>query len=819
MDKKIQTLKQKLNLEKKRSSSKKDAIYCKTSAQNTENSINININIKTEKFKHNNKGLKSANYKISTKSLKNNKSNNNYNNKSKDIQFKTIFLNTNINNNIYTTKYNNYSKPKKNLRIVLTEPDNKLKLSNSNIKLKSKNKDLMPYLPKVNKKLDLDNNIFELYPEISNEYQNLKKIWKEIGVTSSFMKNFEIINKNVNDNNKKDILEIIKSEVYQINQFKNEIIKTMKLIQKREEEINNIKNLDQKYSNLNIYLNFQNDSDSDTKNILENNKDIISEKNTLEKEIHKSLASVRLKGINVVSQIRKLKMKYSYLINIGKIDINYLNDKFGYDKNYLIKLISDLDFLSESNLKNLYHFSPKGQDPFLLSISGTSQKNLLSNTINSKNSKDNLDDFFTDFEDNELNSKEYFDINNNDNAYDNTYDNNNKKYKILPINKEIWNVVKKLVYYLSQEILFNMVKMEQDDMNNLSTHHINYENSSLNHNTINNTNSLNNNNINTKENSKRASKVIANLKSFDSNKYNKLFFNKTLVNNKSKNKKIIQRSDKMNLFLKLNKDIELFDKKLRGEKNINLDDNSDQYFKDIYNILHKDSKNIKEDNLFNSNDKEKEKNIKDMDNNSSKNNINNELKKLVIRTNTSDYFKEKKPEEKEKIPPIKIKTKRPTIIVEEKIEAKRQKELSIYNEVERRVNIEVEKKIKSITDTITSEMKQKLEINKKKLEEESQKIITEKKKLEKFLETQKNLRELEEQRRAKLALEREKKEELEEKRRMEKIKEMERERIKMRKEIEDKFMKEIERRFKEQEEKQKIWEKEEKIKREKLEKE
>ncbi len=164
MDKKIQTLKQKLNLEKKRSSSKKDAIYCKTSAQNTENSINININIKTEKFKHNNKGLKSANYKISTKSLKNNKSNNNYNNKSKDIQFKTIFLNTNINNNIYTTKYNNYSKPKKNLRIVLTEPDNKLKLSNSNIKLKSKNKDLMPDLPKVNKKLDLDNNIFELYP-------------------------------------------------------------------------------------------------------------------------------------------------------------------------------------------------------------------------------------------------------------------------------------------------------------------------------------------------------------------------------------------------------------------------------------------------------------------------------------------------------------------------------------------------------------------------------------------------------------------------------------------------------------------------------
>ena len=86
--------------------------------------------------------------------------------------------------------------------------------------------------------------------------------------------------------------------------------------------------------------------------------------------------------------------------------------------------------------------------------------------------------------------------------------------------------------------------------------------------------------------------------------------------------------------------------------------------------------------------------------------------------------------------------------------AKRKKEEYIYTEVERRVKIEVDKKIKLIEDSITSEMKQKMELNQKRLQAESKLIEEEKKKLEKFIETQKNLRLLDEQRRAKLVLER-----------------------------------------------------------------
>ena len=57
-------------------------------------------------------------------------------------------------------------------------------------------------------------------------------------------------------------------------------------------------------------------------------------------------------------------------MNIGKIDSNVLYESFGYDKDYLIKLINDLDFLKDSTLKELYYFSPKGEDPFLLSLTG-----------------------------------------------------------------------------------------------------------------------------------------------------------------------------------------------------------------------------------------------------------------------------------------------------------------------------------------------------------------------------------------------------------------------------------------------------------------
>ena len=88
--------------------------------------------------------------------------------------------------------------------------------------------------------------------------------------------------------------------------------------------------------------------------------------------------------------------------------------------------------------------------------------------------------------------------------------------------------------------------------------------------------------------------------------------------------------------MKLNKDIEFFEKKLRGEKIDDSDDKKD--FIDIFNLL---------------NEKPKKKEIKVINKNGMnfpKIGSNKSLKKLVIRTNTSDYFKEEeeKPKKKKK---------------------------------------------------------------------------------------------------------------------------------------------------------------------------
>ena len=718
------------NYKKTSNSFKKDIIYYKTLGQNFES----NEKMKKLINKPSNK-LTSAKYRQLIQHT-------NYSNN------KIRGLNMNLPNKIYLKtnekekKNKEKSKPSNyKLKLTLTD-NNKLRISHSNFKTQNNMKNindnftkkLSAELPlvqnKLNKKnIDKNNNkLFKEDSELNSEYQKLRQIWEETGVTKSFIKNFEKINNKINMDNSEDMQQIIKAEINQMTQFKNDIIKTVKLIEKREEEIKNIKNLDKKFSNFNIYLNFE--DESDTKNML-NTKDVMVNKNEIEDEIHKSLSALRIKGINVVNQIRKIKMKYSNFINIGKIDIDILNDKYGYDKNYLIQLINDLDFLKDSNLKHIYHFSEKGQDPFLLSLSSKSQKtNFLSNSI----SRETQNDFFTDLDEDELITKVE-----NDNKDNTTIIIGGKKYKTLPITKDIWSIVKKLMYYLSQEILFNMVKLEQEEMNNVSTHHQpDKEHSSLNctPNIIDKQN-INKEKNNNKDYIKNPSKAIANLKSMDSNKYNQLFFNKTLMNSKSNNeKRIIKKSEKMNIFLKLNKDIEFFEKKLRGEKIIDLEDNKDKDYIDIFNILHKKPKNNKNNNKQINNKKEKESNLPKIGNHE-------DIKKLVIRTNTNDYFKEKE-EEPEKEPPKK-KGKRPTIIVEEKMQAKKKKEESILTEVERRIKIEVDKKIKLIEDSIIKEMNQKMEINQKRLQKESKLIEEEKKKLEKFLETQKNLRIIEEQ--------------------------------------------------------------------------
>ena len=203
--------------------------------------------------------------------------------------------------------------------------------------------------------------IYEADNELAEEYDKLRKIWKEAGVTDIYMDNFETVTNNKN-NTKKEILQYLKNEESQMIKFKEEMVKIVSEIIKRENDIKNINELNKKYLDIKTKINLN--SIEDTKMNLYK-----EEKLKLEEEIERCLTYLRLHGINVVAAFKKFNMRYEHLLNAGKVDLDFLKNKYGFDKNYLMKLKTDLDFLKDTEIGEIYQFSLKGKDPFLINLS------------------------------------------------------------------------------------------------------------------------------------------------------------------------------------------------------------------------------------------------------------------------------------------------------------------------------------------------------------------------------------------------------------------------------------------------------------------
>ena len=91
--------------------------------------------------------------------------------------------------------------------------------------------------------------------DLAEEYEKLRKIWKNVGVSDIYIDNFEAIVNNEN-NSKEEILSILKNEEKQMIKFKEDIIKVVAEIMKRENDIKKINEINQRYLeiNTNIYL-------------------------------------------------------------------------------------------------------------------------------------------------------------------------------------------------------------------------------------------------------------------------------------------------------------------------------------------------------------------------------------------------------------------------------------------------------------------------------------------------------------------------------------------------------------------------------------
>ena len=293
--------------------------------------------------------------------------------------------------------------------------------------------------------------LYEEDNELAEQYEKLRTIWKEAGVTDVYIDNFETVTNNQN-NTREEILQSLKNEQLQMIKFKEDVLKLVSEIMKRENDIKTIIELNKRYlnvkTNMNIFpkrniknnnyfkekeeINNENNEDLSKEIENEKRKELEEEKNKIEEEIERCLHYLRLHGINVVAAIRKFNMKYENLLNAGKVDLDFLKKTYGYDNNYLMKLKTDLDFLKNTDIGDLYHFSQKGKDPFLISISIEVP------------------------------------VDKNDKTYE------KYKFKILPISEDMAKLIKLYNHLLNEVEIFTLMKNNNYSASNTYTNNISH---------------------------------------------------------------------------------------------------------------------------------------------------------------------------------------------------------------------------------------------------------------------------------------------------------------------------------------------------------
>ena len=171
------------------------------------------------------------------------------------IQIRLNSANNSIKKNKKFSQDKKYSKAKSYLYLSIQDRPTSVKASNHNFLYQSKTKKNYYQSTDMNyPNITLNSNnisqnnipfqrrrkiIYEADNELAEEYDKLRKIWKEAGVTDVYMDNFEAVT-NSKNNTKREILQYIKNEENQMIKFKEEMLKLVSEILKREKDLKNI---------------------------------------------------------------------------------------------------------------------------------------------------------------------------------------------------------------------------------------------------------------------------------------------------------------------------------------------------------------------------------------------------------------------------------------------------------------------------------------------------------------------------------------------------------------------------------------------------
>lgn len=253
------------------------------------------------------------------------------------------------------------------------------------------------------------NNLTVEEMDLLDEFDIIKVLWNKFGVTKEYQESFtEFINSLDNVDNIRTFLNL---EKIQMQKFKYELTQLVKKIIHRNDQILQLKQLINLYED--ILKEKKNNPEKSNANLdtLSN----INEKQVIS-DIHSCLLSLRISTINVVNQIKNFSISNSYYLYMNKINLNKIKNDYSFSYEYLISIKSDLDFIQNSILTNLYDFDNyDGCDPFFISFSKIKEEG-------------------------EQNPEE------------------KKKNKKLDISKKMFDEIKNCVYFLQQAEILNKCK-------------------------------------------------------------------------------------------------------------------------------------------------------------------------------------------------------------------------------------------------------------------------------------------------------------------------------------------------------------------------
>ena len=183
--------------------------------------------------------------------------------------------------------------------------------------------------------------------------KNIIKLWDELFVNNNYRKLFCVIYKELDDEDKE---ELYQKETNELISIKNNINSLKHYIEQRLNVVKEIFLLNKKL-NTEIF----------------NKDNKLNE--TIIKEISDKIILLREYTVSVCKSMKQLKVKLDGVKNLDKYDISIISETFQFDRNYLIKMKGELNFLKEGFAK--YYFNIKNDHtPFLLKAS---EKNIIDN--------------------------------------------------------------------------------------------------------------------------------------------------------------------------------------------------------------------------------------------------------------------------------------------------------------------------------------------------------------------------------------------------------------------------------------------------------